>query len=122
MLRSWGAVKHAFRHLAFWMSELGVEVPRSSVTIIRQVCPETGRDLNAPTSRRRTLALLSNFEESTMPDPADVPEKSPRVAWNKGKRIGAKPPLSPKHVWSIRMRLHSLRRTKATLISSHWKF
>ncbi len=23
-----------------------------------------------------------------------------RIAWNKGKLIGAKPPLSPKHVWS----------------------
>jgi len=28
-----------------------------------------------------------------------------RVAWNKGKLIGAKPPLRPKHVWSIRTRL-----------------
>jgi hypothetical protein len=25
--------------------------------------------------------------------------------WNKGKLIGAKPPLLPKHVWSIRTRL-----------------
>ena len=28
-----------------------------------------------------------------------------RIAWNKGKLIGAKPPLSPKHVWSIRTKL-----------------
>ena len=27
------------------------------------------------------------------------------IAWNKGKLIGAKPPLSPKHVWSIRTKL-----------------
>ncbi len=26
----------------------------------------------------------------------------PRIAWNKGKLIGAKPPLRPSHVWSIR--------------------
>jgi integrase len=26
-------------------------------------------------------------------------------AWNKGKLTGAKPPLSPKHVWSVRTRL-----------------
>ena len=26
-------------------------------------------------------------------------------AWNKGKIVGAKPPLRPKHVWSIRTRL-----------------
>jgi hypothetical protein len=40
-----------------------------------------------------------------MLDPVKVPQKSRRVPWNKGKFIGAKPPLSPKHVWSIRTRL-----------------
>jgi hypothetical protein len=28
-----------------------------------------------------------------------------REPWNKGKVIGAKPPLRPKHVWSIRTKL-----------------
>ena len=28
-----------------------------------------------------------------------------RVPWNKGKLIGAKPPLRPKHVWSMRTKL-----------------
>lgn len=28
-----------------------------------------------------------------------------RTPWNKGKLIGAKPPLRPKHVWAIRTRL-----------------
>ena len=28
-----------------------------------------------------------------------------RAPWNKGKLIGARPPLRPKHVWSIRTRL-----------------
>jgi hypothetical protein len=28
-----------------------------------------------------------------------------RMPWNKGRLIGAKPPLWPKHVWSIRTRL-----------------
>ena len=28
-----------------------------------------------------------------------------RHAWNKGKLVGQKPPLKPKHVWSIRSRL-----------------
>ena len=28
-----------------------------------------------------------------------------RTPWNKGKLIGARPPLRPKHVWSIRTRL-----------------
>jgi hypothetical protein len=31
-----------------------------------------------------------------------VVTKPRRVPWNKGKLIGAKPPLRLKHVWSIR--------------------
>jgi integrase len=30
---------------------------------------------------------------------------APKCPWNKGKLIGAKPPLWPKHVWSIRTKL-----------------
>jgi hypothetical protein len=36
----------------------------------------------------------------------------PRVPWNKGKLIGAKPPLRSKHVWSIRTRLQVEGRTR----------
>jgi integrase len=32
--------------------------------------------------------------------------------WNKGKLIGQKPPLQPKHVWAIRTRLQLARRTR----------
>src|SRR6201993_5566022 len=39
--------------------------------------------------------------------------KSPtRTPWNKGKLIGAKPPLRPKHVWSIRTKLLIEGRTR----------
>jgi integrase len=34
------------------------------------------------------------------------------AAWNKGKLIGAKPPLRPKHVWSIRTKLQIEGRTR----------
>ena len=41
-----------------------------------------------------------------MPDNQACLLKVPtRTPWNKGKLIGAKPPLRPKHVWSIRTRL-----------------
>ena len=30
---------------------------------------------------------------------------SKHVPWNKGKIVGAKPPLRPEHVWWIRMKL-----------------
>jgi hypothetical protein len=39
----------------------------------------------------------------TMQDLANT--TSTRVPWNKGKVTGAKPPLRPKHVWSIRAKL-----------------
>jgi integrase len=32
--------------------------------------------------------------------------------WNKGKLVGPKPPLRPKHVWSIRTKLQELGRTR----------
>ena len=35
-----------------------------------------------------------------------------RRPWNKGKLVGAKPPLQPKHVWSIRTRLLIEDRTR----------
>src|SRR5881394_1700489 len=35
-----------------------------------------------------------------------------RTPWNKGKLIGAKPPLRPKHVWAIRTRLMVEGRTR----------
>lgn len=34
---------------------------------------------------------------------ADKPAR--RSPWNKGKLVGAKPPLRPSHVWSIRTKL-----------------
>src|ERR1700722_18823381 len=43
------------------------------------------------------------------------PTRSP---WNKGKLIGAKPPLRPKHVWSIRTHLMIQRRTRDLAIDS----
>src|SRR5437660_4732021 len=35
-----------------------------------------------------------------------------RASWNKGKLIGPKPPLRPKHVWSIRTKLQMEGRTR----------
>jgi len=41
-----------------------------------------------------------------------VPTTSKRWPWNKGKLTGAKPPLRPKHVWSIRTKLQVEGRTR----------
>jgi hypothetical protein len=40
-----------------------------------------------------------------MPDNENRAPATHRMPWNKGKLIGARPPLRPKHVWSIRTRL-----------------
>ena len=40
-----------------------------------------------------------------MPDNENCSPPNKRTPWNKGKLIGARPPLRPKHVWSIRTRL-----------------
>ena len=48
-----------------------------------------------------------------MRDPEDpIPQASRREPWNKGKLTGAKPPLRPKHVWSIRSKLQIEGRTR----------
>ena len=40
-----------------------------------------------------------------MQDQANATPKPKPVPWNKGKLTGPKPPLRPKHVWSIRTKL-----------------
>jgi hypothetical protein len=40
-----------------------------------------------------------------MPDNENWSPANKRTPWNKGKLVGARPPLRPKHVWSIRTRL-----------------
>ena len=46
--------------------------------------------------------------------------KPTRVPWNKGKLVGAKPPLRPSHVWSIRTKLQIEGRS-AILRCSTWR-
>jgi hypothetical protein len=41
-----------------------------------------------------------------------IPQSSRRGPWNKSKLVGAKPPLRPKHVWSIRTKLQIAGRTR----------
>ena len=47
-----------------------------------------------------------------MPGEDCITQTPARTPWNKGKLIGAKPPLRPKHVWSIRTRLLVQGRTR----------
>lgn len=42
-----------------------------------------------------------------------------RIPWNKGKLIGAKPPLRPSHVWSIRTKLQMESKTRSRPVPGH---
>ncbi len=42
---------------------------------------------------------------------ADTPSAS-RIPCNKGKLVGPKPPLQPKHVWAIRTHLQVMRKVR----------
>ena len=42
----------------------------------------------------------------------DAHSPTARVPWNKGKIIGARPPLQTKHVWSIRTKLQMDGKTR----------
>jgi hypothetical protein len=48
---------------------------------------------------------MQNHESSNFTDSRQSP-------WNTGKLVGAKPPLRPKHVWSIRTQLQVEGRTR----------
>ena len=47
-----------------------------------------------------------------MQDENSVLSPPKRAPWNKGKLIGAKPPLLARHVWSIRTKLQIEKRTR----------
>ncbi|MDE5454177.1 tyrosine-type recombinase/integrase [Bradyrhizobium sp. CSA112] len=47
-----------------------------------------------------------------MQDQVNATPATKRVPWNKGMLTGAKPPLRPKHVWSIRTKLQIEGRTR----------
>jgi integrase len=75
------------------------------VTTSRKNSSETGRHTNhlviigawSFVSLARRLTMEQEHASSVV--------KQVRVPWNKGKLVGAKPPLRPSHVWSIRTKL-----------------
>src|SRR5713226_2219034 len=58
------------------------------------------------------MVLLHNPRRMTMQHDNLILSAPKRTPWNKGKLIGAKPPLLARHVWSIRTRLQINKRTR----------
>src|SRR3984893_12408144 len=57
-------------------------------------------------------AVLTNSRRMTMEDENSILPPPKHTPWNKGKLIGAKPPLLARHVWSIRTKLQIERRAR----------
>ena len=88
-------------HSATWAStNLALQGPLRSIS---------GR---IPTSHRLAQASLLPVEKEEIDGFAYSSEADCAVTqpWNKGELTGAKPPLSPKHVWAVRTRLQLLKR------------
>ena len=65
-----------------------------------------------PNPVAQLLALCNRAEEYGHAGSSECDPAHTRVPWNKGKLTGAKPPLRPKHVWSIRTKLQIEGRTR----------
>src|SRR6202023_854528 len=61
---------------------------------------------------QRTMSSSLNPRRMTMEDDGSILPTPKRTPWNKGKLIGAKPPLLARHVWSIRTKLQIEKRTR----------
>ena len=75
--------------------------------------PKSGRRLVSGSGRIRPCWVILTKEENDHARPRKFsPSSSKRTPWNKGKLTGAKPPLRPKHVWSIRTKLQMADRKR----------
>lgn len=79
--------------------------PRRLATKSRKKWSESGRHVSRLVRHRRMFVCLSNKETDHGTGTASSVVKPAPVPWNKGKLVGAKPPLRPSHVWSIRTKL-----------------
>jgi hypothetical protein len=79
---------------------------RRSPSLRWQECSETRREINS-LSLAGACSLSLNQGDRQMDDhhQAFAVKPARRPPWNKGKFVGAKPPLRPSHVWSIRTKL-----------------
>ena len=58
------------------------------------------------------MIILVKLRSMIMEEHENSSSTGNRLPWNKGKLMGAKPPLRPKHVWSIRTKLQVEERTR----------
>jgi len=88
------------------MSVVGHFRPPSAMLGGDRFCSVTGRRLATRSACVGACWPFSPTRRMTMPDyEASVAPSLRRGPRNKGKLVGAKPPLRPKHVWSIRTKL-----------------
>ena len=74
---------------------------------VRKLATSECRDLAHDRDWRSFVGRLSvtgSSREFTMTK-TPTPQSPARVPWNRGRIIGPKPPLKPRHIWAIRTRL-----------------
>src|SRR5512133_84184 len=85
--------------------------PRSRLRGLHKIDPRP--NWGSSSLANRILFTPHQTRGMTMETQAQTTSATPRrEPWNKGKLIGQKPPLRPKHVWSIRPRLQMDGRTR----------
>jgi len=95
------------------MSPLGHSLPRQFAVGAVDVPPKADTARRAQTLDLTPCWSFSQTRRMTMQDSeSSSPTASKRTPWNKGKLTGAKPPLRPKHVWSIRSKLQMADRKR----------
>jgi len=92
---------------------LGHFLPRQFAAGAADVPPKADTARRAQTLDLTPCWSFSQTRRMTMQDSkSSSPTASKRAPWNKGKLTGAKPPLRPKHVWSIPSKLQMADRKR----------
>jgi len=74
--------------------------------MIQAFAADAGRDAVCCVAGTESALRLSGVDGGSIMPVANLPAiRACRPAWNKGRIVGQKRPLLPKHVWAIRVRL-----------------
>jgi integrase len=86
-----------------------LEALRQAIPPLYQAASETVPiPVDAALDAQYELALFPQVIAETPMEPKHLPG----TPWNRGRIVGAKLPLKPKHVWSLRFHLHSEHRVR----------
>jgi hypothetical protein len=86
-----------------------IEALRQAISPVCQAAPENGTDKSGLVQSSEYLSEEQYEFALFPPDIADTPSEQqhhPVTLWNRGRIVGAKLPLRPKHMWTLRFHLY----------------